>query len=72
MNPLKPRKLLGVVKKLGFQLVHVRGSHYIFRNPEGKRITIPVHKGKLIGQGLLVKIIKEDLNLSVEEFEKLL
>lgn len=35
-------------------------------------ITIPVHKGRPIGTGLLLKIIKEDLGLTREEFEKLL
>ncbi len=72
LQPVKPEKLLRVLKKLGYELVHVRGSHHIFKNAEGKRITIPIHSGKLIGKGLLLEIIKEDLQLTKEEFYKLL
>ncbi len=71
LKPLKPEKLLKIVKKLGYGLIHVKISHYIFKNAEGKRIAIPVHKGKPIGKGLLLKIIKEDLQLTREEFQKM-
>ena len=59
LRPVKPEQILKVAKLLGFELVHVRGSHHVFKNAAGKRITIPVHKGKLIGKGLLLKIIRE-------------
>jgi len=37
-----------------------------------KRITIiPVHSGKEIGKGLLNKIIKEDLKITIKEFIKI-
>ena len=72
LNSIKTEKLLKIIKNLGFELVHVKGSHHIFKNKEGKRISIPVHRGTLIGKGLLLKIIKEDLGLTREEFEKLL
>lgn len=72
LNPVKPQKLLRIVKNLGFELIHVKGSHHVFKNSEGRRITIPIHSGKLIGKGLLLKIIKEDLKLAREEFQKLL
>jgi len=72
INPVKPEKILKIVKKLGFELIHVKGSHHVFKNAEGRRITIPVHKGKSIGKGLLLKIIKEDLKLTRQEFEKML
>jgi len=72
LNSIPSHKLLRIVKKLGFELVHVKGSHFVFKNKKGKRITIPVHKGKSIGKGLLLKIIKEDLELTKSQFEKLL
>lgn len=72
LNPIKPEKLIKIVKQLGYELIHVKGSHHIFKNKEEKRISIPVHSGKMIGKGLLSKIIKGDLGLTREEFEKFL
>ena len=70
--PVKPEKILKAVKKLGFQPIHVKGSHHIFKHADGRRISVPIHAHKLIGKGLLLKIIKEDLHLTKEEFDKLL
>lgn len=72
LKPIKSQKLIKIVKKLGFKLDYVKGSHHIFKNQNGKRMSIPVHKGKLIGKGLLLQIIEEDLGLTKKEFEKLL
>ncbi|MBI4210181.1 MAG: type II toxin-antitoxin system HicA family toxin [Candidatus Diapherotrites archaeon] len=72
LTPIKPEKLLRLARRLGFELVHVKGSHHIFKNAAGKRISIPVHKGRHIGKGLLLKIIKEDFGLGVEEFYRLI
>ena len=72
LSPVKPEKILKLIKKLGFEEIHVKGSHHIFKHSDGRRIAVPIHYGKLIGKGLLLKIIKEDLKLNREEFEKLL
>ena len=72
LKPVSSHKLLKIVKKLGFKLIHVKGSYHVFKNKIGKRITIPVHKGKAIGKGLLLKIIKEDLGSTKKQFEKLI
>jgi predicted RNA binding protein YcfA (HicA-like mRNA interferase family) len=42
----------------------------IFRHPKGRWTTVPVHKGKDLGKGILRKILK-DADISVGEFEKL-
>lgn len=39
---------------------------------DGRTTVIPNHPGQDIGRGLLNKIIKYDLQISREEFEKLL
>lgn len=56
-----------VVQRSGFSLVRQSGSHKIFRNSQGIRITIPYHKGKIL-HPKLVKAIAQDLGLSAEEF----
>lgn len=69
--PIKQEQLLKVIKKLGFELIHVKGSHHVFKNQDGRITVIPMHKGKHIGKGLLLKIIKEELKLTKEEFYKI-
>ena len=48
------------------------GSHMFFEHSDGRTTIIPNHPGRDIGRGLLNKIIKHDLQVSREEFEKLL
>jgi len=70
LGPIKPEQLVKIVEKLGFVKIRQRGSHVIYRHPDGRWITIPMHKGREIAVGLLRKIIK-DLGITVEEFNKL-
>jgi len=42
----------------------------VFKHPDGRKTTIPVHSGEEIGPGLLNKIIKKDLLLTREAFIK--
>jgi len=71
LNPIKPEKLVKILKKLGYEEIRQRGSHKIFRNIDGKMTVIPFHKGETIGRGLLLKILK-NIGISREEFLKLL
>ena len=48
------------------------GSHMFLRHDNGKTTVIPNHPREEIGPGLLLKIIKKDLQISREEFENLL
>ena len=64
-------ELSKIIKKLGFEFLRQEGSHMFFRHPDGRTTVIPNHPGEKIGPGLLLKIIKKDLQISREEFEKL-
>ena len=55
-----------IVSKAGFTLVHRKGSHTIWEHADGRMTTIPVHKGKELGRGLIRKIL-DDIDMSVEE-----
>lgn len=69
---LKARDLMKVVKKAGFIYELTHGSHFIFRRPtDGRLISIPSHKGKDLGRGITIALIK-DMGLTTEEFLKLL
>jgi predicted RNA binding protein YcfA (HicA-like mRNA interferase family) len=52
--------------------VRQKGSHKIFSHSDGRLIVIPMHSNKPIPEGLLNKIIKQDLCLSKNEFLELL
>jgi predicted RNA binding protein YcfA (HicA-like mRNA interferase family) len=67
---LKPRELIRARERMGFRLVRTsRGSHRQFEHPDGRRTTVPVHKGRDIGPGLLRKILR-DIELAPEELHE--
>lgn len=59
ISPIKPDELIRVLEKLGFEKIRQSGSHAIFKHPEGRWTTVPVHKGKDVAKGTLRKILKD-------------
>jgi predicted RNA binding protein YcfA (HicA-like mRNA interferase family) len=78
-NPLlplcKPKKLKKLLHKLGYEYSRAgKGSHEIWKDENGKNITVPVHGGKDMKPGT-VKSILEDATgrkLSNTEIKKIL
>jgi len=71
LSIITPRKVIKILKKLGFQLDHTTGSHFIFYNPETKkRASVPYHK-KDLPRGTLRSII-EKAGITKEELKNLL
>jgi predicted RNA binding protein YcfA (HicA-like mRNA interferase family) len=64
--------LVAILQKAGFVISRIKGSHHRLKHSDGRITTIPVHKNEDLPKGLLRKIIREDLELSVEEFTALL
>jgi predicted RNA binding protein YcfA (HicA-like mRNA interferase family) len=64
-------KIVRVLEKCGFSLVRQSGSHKIFRNADGKRVTVPFHSGMVLHPKVLRSIL-EDADLTVEELNELL
>lgn len=67
--PIKSKRLVKILQRLGFVERDAEGSHVFFRHPDGRTTVIPVHSGD-IGKGLLRKILN-DIQLTVEEYDKL-
>jgi predicted RNA binding protein YcfA (HicA-like mRNA interferase family) len=64
--------LIRVARKLGFEKDRQKGSHAVYyRQADGARVVIPVHKGKAIKPKTLAAIIS-DLGLTHTEFEQML
>ena len=57
---------------MGFQLRDQSGSHAVYVHPDGRKTTIPIHPTQDIGVGLLTKITKKDLQMTREDFIKML
>jgi len=63
-------EVIKVLEKAGFFLARQSGSHKIYKNREGKRVTVPYHSGKILHPKVLSSILK-DANLTPDEFEEL-
>lgn len=44
---LTARQIITAMEKAGFSLTRQSGSHMIYKNPAGKRVTIPFHVAKI-------------------------
>ena len=70
LSVIKPKKIVRILKKLGFEERRQTGSHLIFRHPESKKIIpIPIHN-KDLKKGTLLNILKQ-AGISKKEFLKL-
>ncbi|WP_322754320.1 type II toxin-antitoxin system HicA family toxin [Frankia sp. Cas3] len=60
-------EVVKALEKEGFELVRIRGSHHMMKNPEGRFTVVPVHQGRDIPPGTLRRLIR-DAGMSVAEF----
>lgn len=65
------REIVAVLQRQGFTFARQSGGHAIYKNTTGKRITVPMHPGKILHPKILKSILK-DLDLSAEELAELL
>jgi predicted RNA binding protein YcfA (HicA-like mRNA interferase family) len=67
---LRGADLVAVLKRAGFEVIRVRGSHHFLRHSDGRTTVVPVHAGDVIGPGLLRKILR-DCDLTEEQIQRL-
>ena len=65
------KELIALLEKSGFVIIRIKGSHHRMKHPDGRIATVPVHKNDPVSKGLLRKIIREDIVISIDEFNKL-
>ena len=65
------RQIVGALEKAGFILARQSGSHMIYKNAVGKRVTVPFHASKILHPKILKSILR-DADLSIEDLEKLI
>jgi len=64
-------EVIKVLERKGFWLVRQSGSHKIYKNEEGKRVTVPYHSGKTIHPKILKSILR-DAGLTLEQLKEML
>ena len=69
IRPLKSGEMIRTLEKLGFQHIRQSGGHAVYRHPDGRWATVPIHKGKELAKGLVHKILK-DAQLSWNDIEQ--
>ncbi len=65
------RQVISALRKTGFEIIRIKGSHHFLRHPDGRCVVVPVHRGEAIGPGLMAKILR-DCDLGHDEFAALL
>lgn len=68
---LTPKKLIKILQKLGFQLDHKTGSHFIFYDSKTKRRAVLPFHAKDLPKGTLLSILRQ-AGVAKEELKKLL
>jgi predicted RNA binding protein YcfA (HicA-like mRNA interferase family) len=61
------RRIIKILKKFGFEVFRIKGSHHFLKHIDGRATVIPLHGKETIGIGLFHKILR-DCEISVEEF----
>lgn len=69
---LSGKSLIRILEKLGFVVVRINGSHHRLEHSDGRKTTVPVHQNQDLPKGLLRKIIKEDLEMEIDNFYNIL
>ena len=67
---IKGKDLVAFLETLGFTVIRQRGSHIRMKSDDGRYTSVPVHSGEDIPKGLLRKIIREDLEMTLEDFSR--
>lgn len=65
------RQIIAALRKAGFEVIRVKGSHHFLRHPDGRCTVVPVHRGEIIGPGLMSKILR-DGEMTQDEFIRFL
>lgn len=56
---ISPKKLVKIFERLGFEVDHISGSHFVlYRAADKKRLTIPCH-AKDLPKGTLLAILRQ-------------
>ncbi len=64
-------EIIRVLEQLDFVFARQSGSHKIYRNAAGRRVTVPFHQGKILHPKVLLSILK-DADIAPAKLKELL
>ena len=64
---LTGKQLIAALRRAGFQVIRIKGSHHFLQHSDGRRTLVPVHSGETIGPGMLTQILRA-CKMTEEEF----
>jgi predicted RNA binding protein YcfA (HicA-like mRNA interferase family) len=62
-------EILAILRRHGFVQKRQSGSHIVLKHADGRRTTVPLHKGRDLGRGLLRQIMR-DARLTADDLAK--
>ena len=65
------QQVIAALRKAGFQVIRIKGSHHFLAHSDGRHTVVPVHRGETIGPGLLSQVLR-DVEITRDEFTDLL
>ena len=68
---LTAAEAIKALKRAGFSLARQSGSHKLYKDKEGKRVTVPYRSGRILHPKVLKSILR-DAELTVKELKDLL
>ena len=68
---LTAKRLLAALRRAGFEVIRVKGSHHFLQHSDGRITIVPVHSGETVGPGILTTILKA-CKMTDEEFRAFL
>ncbi len=66
------KDFIKLLESLGFIVIRINGSHHRLKHADGRITTVPVHKNDSLPKGLLRKILREDIEMSVDALQALI
>jgi predicted RNA binding protein YcfA (HicA-like mRNA interferase family) len=59
------REIINILERRGFTLARSSGSHHIYKNAAGKRVTVSVHGHEILHPKILQSILR-DMDLTIQ------
>lgn len=69
---ISANEFIKFLEKIGFKVIRQKGSHIFLRHEDGRTTVVPNHPGEKLDRSLLNKILRKDIQIDRDEFEKLL
>jgi predicted RNA binding protein YcfA (HicA-like mRNA interferase family) len=72
LRGLTARRIVTALQRDGFEMVRRKGATRFFKHPDGRRVTIHLHRpGQILPIGTLQEIIENEARWSEEDLQRL-